>query len=64
VGGTREVLRLACLHGTKPVHHVFTNGVFPAGHGLCEEDVDLDALADAREDGYGQSKWVAEKLVR
>ena len=64
VGGTREVLRLACLHGTKPVHHVSTNGVFPAGHGLCEEDVDLDALADAREDGYGQSKWVAEKLVR
>ena len=64
VGGTREVLRLACLNGTKPVHHVSTNGVFPAGHGLCEEDVDLDALADAREDGYGQSKWVAEKLVR
>ena len=27
------------------------------------EDADLDALADAREDGYGQSKWVAEKLV-
>ena len=64
VGGTREVLRLACLNGTKPVHHVSTNGIFPAGQGLCEEDVDLDALADAREDGYGQSKWVAEKLVR
>src|SRR5918997_14582 len=26
VGGTREVLRLACLHGRKPVHHVSTNG--------------------------------------
>jgi amino acid adenylation domain-containing protein/thioester reductase-like protein len=63
VGGTREVLRLACLHKVKPVHHVSTNGIFPAGHGLCEEDVDLDGLADALEDGYGQSKWVAEKQV-
>jgi thioester reductase-like protein len=63
VGGTREVLRLAGLNGTRPVHYVSTNGIFPAGHGLCEENADLDALADAREDGYGQSKWVAEKLV-
>jgi len=64
VGGTREILRLACLHGAKPVHHVSTNGIFPPDMGLCEEDTDLDALAEAREDGYGQSKWVAEKLVR
>ena len=64
VGGTREVLRLACRHGAKPVHHVSTNGIFPPGMGLCEEDTDLDDLAEAREDGYGQSKWVAEKLVR
>jgi len=63
VDGTREILRLACLHKTKPMHHVSTNGIFPDGGHLCEEDVDLDALADAREDGYGQSKWVAEKLV-
>ncbi len=64
VGGTREVLRLACRHGTKPVHHVSTNGIFPPGIGLCEEETDLDDLAEARDDGYGQSKWVAEKLVR
>jgi len=64
VGGTREVLRLACRHGAKPVHHVSTNGIFPPGMGLCEEETDLDELAEAREDGYGQSKWVAEKLVR
>jgi thioester reductase-like protein/amino acid adenylation domain-containing protein len=64
VGGTREVLRLACRQGAKPVHHVSTNGIFPPGMGLCEEDADLDDLAEAREDGYGQSKWVAEKLVR
>jgi thioester reductase-like protein/amino acid adenylation domain-containing protein len=64
VGGTREVLRLACRHGAKPVHYVSTNGIFPPGMGLCEEETDLDELAEAREDGYGQSKWVAEKLVR
>ena len=61
--GTQEALRLACLYKTKPVHHVSTNGIFPPGGHLCEEDVDLDTLAEAREDGYGQSKWVAEKLV-
>jgi amino acid adenylation domain-containing protein/thioester reductase-like protein len=63
VGGTREVLRLACLHKTKPVHYVSTNGIFAPGTPVCEEGADLDALAEAREDGYGQSKWVAEKLV-
>ena len=63
VDGTREVLRLACLHKTKPVHHISTNGIFAPGTPLCREDAALDSLADAREDGYGQSKWVAEKLV-
>ena len=64
VGGTREALRLACRHETKPLHFVSTDGIFPPNSGRCEEDTDLDSLADAREDGYGQSKWVAEKLVR
>jgi amino acid adenylation domain-containing protein/thioester reductase-like protein len=64
VGGTREVLRLACRDGARPVHYVSTNGIFPSDMGLCEEDVDLDDLAGDRDDGYGQSKWVAEKLVR
>ncbi|MEW6637980.1 MAG: non-ribosomal peptide synthetase, partial [Actinomycetota bacterium] len=64
VDGTREVLRLACRHRSKPVHHVSTNGIFPSDGRLCCEDDDLDSLADAREDGYGQSKWVAERLVR
>jgi thioester reductase-like protein/amino acid adenylation domain-containing protein len=64
VGGTREALRLACRHKTKPFHFVSTDGIFPPNAGLCAEDADLDFLADAREDGYGRSKWVAEKLVR
>ena len=64
VDGTREVLRLACHHKTKPLHFVSTNGIFPPGGHKCEENADLDTLAGAREDGYGQTKWVAEKLVR
>jgi thioester reductase-like protein len=64
VFGTREVLRLACLQKTKHLHHVSTNGIFPPGYGACREDEALDALAGAREDGYGQSKWVAERMVR
>ncbi len=64
VDGTREVLRLACRHKAKHLHYVSTNGIFPAGGHRCEEDADLDGLVGAREDGYGQTKWVAEKLVR
>ncbi|MGB3682567.1 MAG: amino acid adenylation domain-containing protein [Rubrobacteraceae bacterium] len=64
VDGTREVLRLACRHRAKHLHYVSTNGIFPAGGHRCEENADIDALADARNDGYGQTKWVAEKLVR
>jgi amino acid adenylation domain-containing protein/thioester reductase-like protein len=64
VGGTREVLRLACRDGARPVHYVSTNGIFPPDTGFCEEEVDVDDLAGDRDDGYGQSKWVAEKLVR
>ena len=66
VGGTREVLRLAC-RGVTPVHYVSSNGIFPPGFPegiMWKEDVDLETLAGGRDDGYGQSKWVAEKLVR
>ncbi|MBW3601552.1 MAG: thioester reductase domain-containing protein [Actinobacteria bacterium] len=63
VSGTREVLRLACRETATPMVHVSTNGIFPPDGRRCLEDTDLDTLVDARADGYGQSKWVAEKLV-
>jgi amino acid adenylation domain-containing protein/thioester reductase-like protein len=63
--GTIEVLRLAALHRSVPVHHVSTTGVFAgpvvAGRTLAEDEplTTQDALIH----GYTQSKWAAEHLV-
>ncbi|PSS03633.1 hypothetical protein BD289DRAFT_358969 [Coniella lustricola] len=64
VGGTREILRLACLAGA-PVHHVSTNGVLPPSKEGWSEDtmVDVDDVPVKLQDGYSQTKWVAEQLV-
>lgn len=65
--GTAEVLRLAATGRTTPVLAVSTLGVIPTDR--LEPGVDGVAedaeLADAAlpDDGYSQSKWVAEKLL-
>ncbi|MGP3923753.1 thioester reductase domain-containing protein [Streptomyces sp. 8N616] len=65
VAGTQEVLRLAALHRTVPVHHVSTTGVFahPAPDGAPLEPDDVTGPAAALATGYQQSKWVAERVV-
>ncbi|MFC9293560.1 type I polyketide synthase [Streptomyces sp. NPDC057010] len=65
VSGTEEVLRLAALHRTVPVHYVSTVGVF---NGVLEEGVPLKATdptgpAESLPSGYLQSKWVAEQMI-
>jgi thioester reductase-like protein len=64
VGGTREIVRLAC-RASATLQYVSTNGVLPGSEEGWPEDTLLDAkLVPALiPDGYGQTKWVAEKLV-
>lgn len=73
VHGTREILRLAALHRTVPVHHVSTVGVYAggaggpygAGEGPCRPVRPQDPTGPpaALEHGYTQSKWAAERLA-
>lgn len=62
VGGTLEVIRLACDVRTKPLHFISTAGVpqvsdsHPAARG--------ELLAEDSSSGYLTSKWVAELLVQ
>lgn len=66
VGGTREILRLACTAGAT-VNYVSTNGVLPpspSGNGWPEDSMlYVDAVSERIPDGYGQTKWAAEQLV-
>jgi amino acid adenylation domain-containing protein/thioester reductase-like protein len=66
VGGTLEVLRLATLTQTIPLHYISTIDVFHAqqynGSTPILESDELPS-AEGYFEGYAQSKWVAEKLV-
>lgn len=62
VTGTEDILRLACDGRTKAVHFVSSIGVW-AGRFPVQEDDPLDDI-DGLENGYTQSKWVAERLVQ
>ncbi|KAJ5658984.1 hybrid NRPS/PKS enzyme [Penicillium longicatenatum] len=65
VGGTREILRLACKGGAT-VQYVSTNGVLPpSGEKGWDESalLSVDEVTEKLHDGYGQTKWVAEQLV-
>jgi len=64
--GTQEILKLASMAQTKPVHFVsslavfFSNTFSPAD--LIKE-TDVPVVDSSFKGGYKQSKWVAEKLV-
>lgn len=65
VSGTREVLRLAAMHRTVPVHYVSTTGVFaqPVNDGVPVMVNDPTGPGEALRNGYLQSKWVAEQII-
>jgi myxalamid-type nonribosomal peptide synthetase MxaA len=65
VGGTVELLRLACTERLKAFHHVSTADVVLASHmprPLLEDETALETPSDDP-GGYTSSKWVSEKIV-
>jgi len=64
--GTQEILRLAGLRKTKPVHFVSTLAVFfsDAYVGQVVLEHDRITIDSGLKGGYKQSKWVAEELIR
>jgi amino acid adenylation domain-containing protein/thioester reductase-like protein len=65
--GTQEILRLASQIKTKPVHFISSSGVvsskFESGVKLVREQDSLNEK-EFPNNGYSQTKWVAEKLVQ
>jgi len=65
VGGTREMLRLACAGRAVAFHLISTIGVIGAGTtGRCvDEETPLATFRDVR-GAYPMTKWIAESMVR
>lgn len=67
VDSTRDVLRLASSKKLKPVHFISSLSVFMKGelqeNDFCYENTNLEEVG-VPFGGYGQSKWVAEELMR
>jgi amino acid adenylation domain-containing protein/thioester reductase-like protein len=65
--GTQEIIRLAYTNKVKPLHYVSTPDVFSAtGYSevrLIKEQDSIDR-EQVPADGYTQTKWVAEKLIK
>ncbi|MBD2605305.1 amino acid adenylation domain-containing protein [Scytonema hofmannii FACHB-248] len=64
--GTQEILRLSTQIKLKPVHYisslaVFESHAYAGKKSISEQEYINDSAIPA--DGYGQSKWVAEKLL-
>jgi L-aminoadipate-semialdehyde dehydrogenase len=74
--GTLEALRLAADQRIKPFHFVSSTSVLDTDHYVRESDLrrergqdgvlesdDLEGSRTGLSSGYGQSKWVSEKLI-
>lgn len=64
VNGTKEIIRLAGQSGAT-LQYISTNGVLPPSADSWSEEsmIEVDDVPDRLVDGYGQTKWVAEKLI-
>lgn len=66
INGTVEMLRLASQFRSKPFHFISTVGVFssPEYSRDCVLETEELEASGTLYNGYAQTKWVAEKLVR
>ncbi|UXJ50237.1 carboxylic acid reductase [Pseudomonas citronellolis] len=72
VVGTAELIRLALSHRLKPIHYVSTVAAAGVpGGGVIDEDADVREASPVRPldaeryaDGYANSKWAGEVLLR
>ncbi|HLO84887.1 MAG TPA: amino acid adenylation domain-containing protein [Nostocaceae cyanobacterium] len=65
--GTQEILRLASKIKLKPVHYISTLAIFESDTYAGKQDIREDASIEQSQgldNGYAQSKWVAEKLIK
>ena len=65
VHGTREVIRFACRSRRKPLHLISTVAIFPPTTDPNAKIFESGTLGSWQglTHGYGQTKWVAEKVV-
>ncbi|WP_136625305.1 thioester reductase domain-containing protein [Dictyobacter kobayashii] len=67
VGGTQEILRFACLSRLKRVHFISTLGVLSSpAYSFTQRIREDDPLqhCEGLSNGYAESKWVAEQIIR
>ncbi|TKR66914.1 hypothetical protein L596_023140 [Steinernema carpocapsae] len=62
--GTWNVLDFCHKNKVKPLHYISTDAVIPAGLNDVDEDFDIELVKEKLADGYGQTKFVAECMVR
>ncbi|MBG6069637.1 non-ribosomal peptide synthetase [Micromonospora ureilytica] len=63
VSGTLDIIRLATANRTKSVHFISTLGVIDSGPSELGDPLEGAATGNPPTDGYGQSKWAAERLL-
>lgn len=62
--GTRNILDFCHTNKVKPLHYISTDAVIPSGLKNVDEDFKIENVKEKLVDGYGQSKYVAEQLVK
>uniref|UniRef100_A0A1I8BUP7 Fatty acid synthase n=1 Tax=Meloidogyne hapla TaxID=6305 RepID=A0A1I8BUP7_MELHA len=61
--GTRNIIEFCFKNKIKPLHYISTDAVFPSGLIDVDEDTPPTDTFEKLDDGYGQTKYVAEHLV-